>query len=126
MQAHLNMLETTMDNRKILSANLVRLMNGNPNCNTQLKLAQRAGLGKGTIGRILHEEVSVTGDTLSALAQALGVEAYELLIDHSKPQTAAPVTADDTFDAIVAIMQNWEDEDFEAFQGMIRAYKKMR
>ena len=48
------------------------------------KLAKRAQLGLGTIGRIRNAEVAVNLDTLDSLASAFGMKPWELLVSQQE------------------------------------------
>lgn len=69
--------------RKILAANLSRLMKETPSLSSQTKLQAKSGVAQATIGRILREEVSPSADKIEDLARAFGKEASELLADQS-------------------------------------------
>lgn len=56
---------------------------------SNLALAKRAKVGNSHIGRILKEESSATVDMLDAIADALGVQPWELLIDSEAAREAA-------------------------------------
>ncbi len=66
---------------KILAANVKALMDANKmELGSQPKLAKAAKIDQTTIGRVLGAKHKVQIDTLEALAQAFGVEPYQLLV----------------------------------------------
>jgi transcriptional regulator with XRE-family HTH domain len=86
---------TKQDNpRSVLAKNLKALMaHGDLN---QTALGKKAGVAISTIGRILVEKHAPDIDTLSQIAQALGVTAWQIMVprlDPSNPpvlQNASP------------------------------------
>lgn len=65
--------------RRILADNLAAIMESRPGLDTQAALAARSGINQTTIGRVLRTEVSITLDSLEAIADALGVSASVLV-----------------------------------------------
>lgn len=67
--------------RRVLANNLEKRMAISATCDTQAKLAKRAGVGQSHISRILRGESAATIDMLWAISRALGCMAWELLAD---------------------------------------------
>lgn len=72
--------------RQALREHVAAAMQVDSRINTQQKLADRAGVGQGTVSRILNAKTGVTLDNLAAVARACGVMAYRLLT----PEIDAP------------------------------------
>jgi transcriptional regulator with XRE-family HTH domain len=62
-----------------LASNLRALMASRPDLDTLPKITARCGVSNGTLDRIRRAAVSTRVDQLERLAQAFGVEAWELL-----------------------------------------------
>lgn len=75
--------------RQILARNIERAMQVTPGVDTQMALAKRAGLGQSHISRILRGESAATIDVLTALAEALNIQPWELLADEETTRRAA-------------------------------------
>lgn len=67
--------------RQILARNLLRAMERQPGVDTQPGLAKRAGIAQSQVSRIIRGEIGVGLDILGALADALGMDPWELLLD---------------------------------------------
>lgn len=63
----------------VLSDNLKALMKDRPEVASQRKLAQQAGIDQRTVGRILNKEHPPNLVQIDKLAQALGVQSWQLL-----------------------------------------------
>jgi transcriptional regulator with XRE-family HTH domain len=101
------------DTKKILSDNLRRLMDKSAALDTQVKVAQRAGIAQSTVGRLLRGEVYAQLSQVEALAEAFKVDVAALLSSSEAARAATPGQAD-------AYAQLTEDEkkqvgDFIAF-----------
>ena len=59
--------------REIVAEQLDMLMKQNPHLGTQMKLAQKTGIGQTTIGRIRRGEVNATAENIRAIADAFDV-----------------------------------------------------
>lgn len=68
--------------RDILAANLRTFMAARPDLNTLPKLTARSGVTNGTLDRIRRATVSTRVDELGRLAEAFGVEPWEMLRPH--------------------------------------------
>lgn len=64
---------------QILSANLTKLMDGHPELNTVYALAKKSGVGRGTVQRVRHADVSTSLENLEKLAEAFDLEPAQLL-----------------------------------------------
>ncbi len=73
------------DTKKILAANLNALIATHPEFNSNPKVAKRSKVGLGTVGRIRNAEVSATLDSVAALAEAFGLEPWQLLVPGLDP-----------------------------------------
>lgn len=65
--------------RKLLAKRVRQLMADSLDLQTQAALAERTGVAQTTIGRVIKEQVSATIDNIESIADAFGIEAYELL-----------------------------------------------
>ena len=59
--------------KEIVAEQLDLLMKQNPHLGTQMKLANKTGIGQTTIGRIRRGEVNATAENLRAIADAFDV-----------------------------------------------------
>jgi plasmid maintenance system antidote protein VapI len=75
--------------RQILATNLQRLMERSVDKQNNLALARHAKVGHTHIGRLLRMESSATTDMIDALAEAFGVQPWELLTDSESTRRAA-------------------------------------
>ena len=84
--------------KQVLADNINRLMGGNPDYDTTLKLAKRSGVGNGTVGRIRNAQVAATVDTIEAIAAVFRIKPHELLAEPDQPEVAlqAAMTAGKT------------------------------
>ena len=76
------------DTKHILATNLRDLMDRTPTLDTQVKVAQRAGISQSTVGRLLRAEVYAQLAQVEALAEAFRIDVATLLRDGVLP--AAP------------------------------------
>lgn len=77
----------------ILAGNLNQLMADTPGLNTVDQVAQRSGVGRGTVDRVRKAEVSTKIETVDLLATAFGVSPLALLSENMSFATnEAPVT----------------------------------
>ena len=74
--------------RDILAANLRAFMATRPDLDTLPKVTARSGVTNGTLDRIRRAAVSTRVDELARLADAFGVEAWEML----RPQGVASLS----------------------------------
>lgn len=72
----------------VVADNIARRMKANPLCDTQTKLAKRAGISQSHVSRLLNKAASATIGTLSKVAEALGCAPYELLLDDDNARRA--------------------------------------
>lgn len=82
--------------RQVLAQNLRGLMATKDGPRTQTDLSSKAGVAQSTIGRILNCEAAATIETLSDLARAYGLEAWQLMVagmDPTNPPVLMPVSA---------------------------------
>lgn len=82
--------------RQVLAQNLKGLMETKHGPQTQTDLSTRAGVAQSTIGRILNCEVAATIETVSDLAGAYGLQAWQLMVagmNPSNPPVLMPVSA---------------------------------
>ena len=70
----------TTQPRHILAANLRRLMATTPALDTLPKITAASGISNGTLDRIRRAAVDVRIGTLEPLAEAFGVEPWQLLV----------------------------------------------
>lgn len=77
--------------RHVLARNLNRLMAATYALDSNTKVVKRSKLGLGTIGRVRNAEVDATVDTLDKLAEAFGVQPWQLL---APPDAVQPPQAD--------------------------------
>lgn len=75
--------------RQILAENLARAMARSVDLQNNLALAKRAKVGNSHIGRILKQESAATVDMLDAIADALGLQTWELLTNSEATREAA-------------------------------------
>lgn len=66
--------------RRDLAAHVKAAMAADETIRTQARLAARAGVGQGSISRILNATAGVSLETLASVAQACGSMAYKLLM----------------------------------------------
>lgn len=76
--------------RQVLAQNIAGLMGTREGPKTHTDLAAKSGVAQGTIGRILKCEVDARIDTVSNLAGAYGLEAWQLMVAGMNP-TNPPV-----------------------------------
>lgn len=69
----------------LAAENLRSWMRQSAKLNTQRLLSEASGIAQSSINRMLHNEVSITIDTLDALASAFGRQGYELLLHPHDP-----------------------------------------
>jgi transcriptional regulator with XRE-family HTH domain len=69
--------------RKVFKANLERLMAATPSLDSGPKLEAKSGVGASSISRWLRDPPSSapTLDSVQAIAEAFGVQPWELLVD---------------------------------------------
>lgn len=82
--------------RHVLASNLNRLMAATFSLDSNTKMVKRSKLGLGTIGRVRNAEVDATVDTLDKLAEAFGVQPWQLLAPPDitqPPQAELPLIA---------------------------------
>lgn len=65
--------------RDVLAENLRVLMTRHPALNTVRKLSEHSGVPNGTVGRVCRGDVNLGVDYLEPLADAFGVEPWQLL-----------------------------------------------
>lgn len=65
--------------RDVLAENIRRLMERHPVLNTVRKLSEHSGVPNGTVGRVCKGDVNLGVDYLEPLADAFGVEPWQLL-----------------------------------------------
>lgn len=68
-----------------LGKNLSALMAAHPELSSNPKMADRTGLGTGTIHRLRYGKVDCTMDTLQKLAKPFGIEPWQLLVPGLDP-----------------------------------------
>lgn len=79
--------------KEIVAEQLDTLMKQNPHLGTQMKLANKTGIGQTTIGRIRRGEVNATAENIRAIADAFGVPVgYLYGEDTSAPSSTAPAS----------------------------------
>jgi DNA-binding Xre family transcriptional regulator len=100
----------TINLRSVLAANLARRMEAVPACDTQSKLAERAGMAQSHVSRILRRESAATVDMLESISKALGCMPWELLADNEEARREAlskmilgPAAADSRVSAVLPI-----------------------
>lgn len=74
--------------RGVLARNLFTIMEGSPAFSSQPKVAQKSRIAQTSIGRFTRAEVAATLDNVEALARALNLEPWQLLVpdlDPTKP-----------------------------------------
>lgn len=81
--------------RKILADNVAKLMASRPDLDSQQKLRRKAGgkLGQATISRILRCESAATIDNIQAIAEAFGMDAWQLLVPGLDPSITPTLQA---------------------------------
>ncbi len=67
--------------RRRLARRMRALMDADPNVDTQMKVANKSGVGQSSIGRLLASEQSATLDMLEQLAAAFGLAPECLLLE---------------------------------------------
>lgn len=70
----------TMDIATVIATNLAAWMNANPDLDTLQKVEKKSGVGFGTIRRTRNGEGNITVDKISAIAEAFGRTAADLLM----------------------------------------------
>lgn len=102
--------------REVLAMNLKRWMSGRIDLDTQMKVADKSGIGQTTIGRILNIQVAPTLDVLEQLATAFDRHVSELV--------ARPETGTISFDRTrYARLPEYEKQRIEALiQSVIDLY----
>ena len=68
--------------RDILAQNLRAFMASRPDLNTLPKITARCGVSNGTLDRIRRAAVSTRVDEIARLAEAFGIEPWEMLRPH--------------------------------------------
>lgn len=82
-------MKKTMKLEQILAKNITRLMETTTGLDTIDKVAQRSGVGRGTVDRVRKAEVSTKIETVELLAAAFGVSPLALLSETWPPAAAA-------------------------------------
>jgi transcriptional regulator with XRE-family HTH domain len=97
------------DLRDILASNVARLMKANTNLDTQTKLGAKAGVGQRTVGRVQKARGPTNVDTIQAIAEALGVAAWELFFDNKGKKVSALVhKGEKVDDDLRAVSDSWQ------------------
>jgi transcriptional regulator with XRE-family HTH domain len=78
-----HVMELENRGREVLAARLTEWMGGHVELYNQKRLADKAGIGQTTIGRILHKQVSATVDIIERIADTFGRDMGELLRDNA-------------------------------------------
>jgi transcriptional regulator with XRE-family HTH domain len=68
--------------RQVIAERLRELMAGNPDLDTQAKLAHQAGLSQRSVARILSADSSATVNSIANLARAFGIPPGSLLLSN--------------------------------------------
>ena len=68
--------------RRIFADNLNARMAQQFNCETDYKLELRSGIGHSTIDRARKAQAAISLDSLEALAEALDMEPWQMLVPH--------------------------------------------
>lgn len=76
--------------RDILRANLKALMSTHQELDTIVKVSERSGVSKGVVERMTKAEANTGVDHLQGIAQAFGLEVWQLMVPNLEP-TNAPV-----------------------------------
>lgn len=90
MARHRKNIEIPENLRGVLARNLATVMENVPALGSQSKIAEKAKIGQTTVGRIARTEVSATIDNIEALARAIHVQPWQLLVPGLNP--VAPPT----------------------------------
>lgn len=64
---------------EVLAANVKSLLDTHRTINTQVKLAQKSGVGQSTISRVIRGDTQATTETVEDLARAFGVTTAQLM-----------------------------------------------
>ncbi|MBB6319266.1 helix-turn-helix domain-containing protein [Paraburkholderia tropica] len=88
------------DTKQILARNLRELMRRSDSLDTQVKVAQRAGIAQSTVGRLLRGEVHAQLSQIESLAEAFKVDVTALLNESGPIDTNASGPHDDTFERL--------------------------
>lgn len=75
--------------REVLAENLQKVMARTPDADTGPKLEAKSGVGQSTVSRIINRQTAVNLDKLEAIAKALGVQPWELLLDSKESREEA-------------------------------------
>lgn len=115
-----------MNGADIVRKNVERLMREQPSCSTQQKLADKSGLGKTTVGRVLRSEAIPNVSTLDALAKAFSIHPSELLVDPdmSPEERSRPISGEKALELLAPFVSSWSDDDFYELIGALKAYRK--
>ena len=73
---------------EIVARNIAERMKKHTACDTQVKLAKRAGISQSHVSRLVNKAASATIGRLAKVAHALGCEPYELMLDDDQARRA--------------------------------------
>ncbi len=71
--------------RDVIAVNVIRLMTNTPHADSPAKLAALAGIPKETIESIIAATIDADIDTIAAIASALNIQPFALLIADDAP-----------------------------------------
>jgi len=112
------MLALTMKTAaQILADNLTALMRDHPALNSQPRVAKKSGVGQSTVGRALKGEISSTLGSADALANAFGLETWQLI--HPTMGSRAP-------DKLLAVMlDSWQQLSDESKSHLVATASRL-
>lgn len=103
--------------RDVLALNLKALMAAKVGPTSQSELKRRSGVAQATIGRILSKDVAPTTETLAQIAEAYGLEGWQLMVpgmEPTNPPTLMPVSKEE---------KAFHDQIRAAFTGLAKLQK---
>jgi transcriptional regulator with XRE-family HTH domain len=106
----------TIDPKTVLWANIQRYMGGDSV--TIEAVQRRTGVGRGTIGRIKQGDTSIGTDVLFAIAEALKVEVWQLLVPHSGNKTP-PTTLAGALEVLATALHEADEPTRDLVAGML-------
>lgn len=107
--------------RQVLSANLRALMATRPDLDVIKKVVKVSGLSNGKVGRIYAASHTTDIDTLADLAEAFGLEPWQLLVPDLNPQRIPELSTTPLLEQVRSLVQKGLAQSGEDYQKQVQA-----